>query len=90
MDTKSYFIFRNKPTEIRLGDFAKIDTEFGTIALTRDGERIYTREREDKVYIGPLGSLDPATIVAEVTGLTPILIEENNNCLIYELTTSIN
>jgi len=90
MVKKRTFFFRNKQTTLQSGDTAIVDTNTGTISLTRGCEIIYVssllNEKDHKIYIEKLQSKRPATVVREITGFN--VLEETNggNSIILRLT----
>lgn len=88
MLTTHTFFFRDNEVALKDGDFAVYNLGTRTLALTRGSERLYTESGDDKIYIEPEYGDDVPAIIETVTGLTPIMREENESRMIFELMSS--
>ncbi len=85
------FFLDNKPTTLQSGDIVIVDTEAGTISLSRGCEIIYVssllNEKDHKIFIGALQGKRPAVIVREVTGFNASEETNGGASAIFKLTT---
>lgn len=85
MVRKYTFFFQNERVMFQNGDFAAHNTDTNTISFLRGCERIYTGSGDDKIRIEPEDGDDIPLIIENITGLTPMMKDENGDIVIYEL-----
>jgi len=85
MVRKYAFFFQNERVVFQKGDFAAHNTDTHTIAFLRGCERIYTGNGDDKIRIPLEDVYDIPLFIESITGLTPVMRDENGSIIIYEL-----
>jgi len=79
------FFYGDSVTTLKHGDYAMFDKETSTLALQRNGEKIYhikdSNTLDDKIFfdIPELLWLDPIFLICKITGLWAEKVEERHN-----------
>jgi hypothetical protein len=82
---KYAFFFQNELVVFQKGDFAAHNRDTNTLAFLRGCERIYTGNGDDKIRIEKEDGDNIPIIIEIITGLTPVMRDENGDIVIYEL-----